>query len=313
MQIETPEHTLSPFYAYRSYLKKQFGYPVQKISLNIGNTCPNRDGTKGYGGCTYCNVASFSPSYCHSTLDLTEQLETGMRYFSQKKRSTKYLAYFQSYTNTYSDSNKLIDFFEMTRMHPKVVGIIVGTRPDCIADEVIRYLSDISKSLYVSVEIGIESTINDTLRRINRCHTYEDTVSAFNRLTGKGIQLGGHLIIGLPGESDSDIITHADKISKLPINTLKLHHLQVIKQTIMEHEFKISPETFEFRSFDEYVDLIGQFLTHLRADIALQRFISQAQKQLLIAPNWNGIKNYQAMSIIENKMREKNQIQGQFL
>ncbi|MBI3136902.1 MAG: TIGR01212 family radical SAM protein [Bacteroidetes bacterium] len=302
--------TDTPFYSFSEYLKKQFSVPVQKISLNIGSTCPNRDGTKGYGGCTYCNVESFSPDYCQNEKDLSAQLETGIRFFENKKKNPAFLAYFQSYSNTYADFKSLQLLFDQVLCHDHVIGLVIGTRPDCLSDEIISYLEEKAKTAYVAVELGIESTLNRTLEKINRCHTFEETVAAFDRLSNRKIHLGGHLIMGLPGESKTDILNHAKAISKLPVDTLKLHQLQVIKGTIMAHQYKHHPEEFHLFDYENYVELVSEFLTWLRPDIAIERFTSQSPAHLLIAPDWGGIKNYQTVEHVKAHLQLKGLRQG---
>lgn len=300
----------TPFYTFSEYLKKYFNFPVQKISLNIGTSCPNRDGTKGYGGCTYCNVESFSPDYCLKEKDLDVQLEAGMNFFEKKKKNPQFLAYFQSYSNTYADFESLRVLFDHALHHDKVIGLIVGTRPDCLSDEIVSYLEEKAKTNYVAVELGIESTLNRTLEKINRCHTFDETVDAFERLANRKIHLGGHLIIGLPGETKSEILNHAKAISGLPVDTLKLHQLQIIKGTVMAHQYKNKPEEFQLFNYDDYVDFVSEFLTRLRPDIAVERFTSLSPGHLLIAPDWGGIKNYQTVEHVKSNLQLKGLRQG---
>ncbi len=226
---------------YSSFIKQRFSERVQKISLDTGFTCPNRDGTKGLGGCTYCNNNSFNPDYCKPDKSISQQLDEGIAIFSKKYKTQRYLAYFQAYTNTYADIDLVKQLYNEAVNHPQVVGLVIGTRPDCINDDLIDFLSDLSKTHYISLEFGIESTLERTLKMVNRCHTYKETVEAYELVKNKGLHLGAHLIIGLPGESKDDILNHAVEISKLPINSLKLHHLQVVKHTMMAKQFKEQP------------------------------------------------------------------------
>src|SRR4030065_1464301 len=239
---------------YSSFIKSTFGERVQKISLDIGFSCPNRDGSKGYGGCTYCNNDTFNPSYCESTKTITQQLEECISFFYKKYKSQKYFAYFQAYTNTYSYIESLKKMYDEALRFPKVIGLVIGTRPDCISEEVIDYLSFLSKKHFISLEFGVESTLNKTLLKVNRCHTFEETQTAFERCANKGIHLGAHLIIGLPGESKEELLNHATEISKLPIQTLKMHHLQIVKNAVMAVQYKRNPENFDLFTSIDYID-----------------------------------------------------------
>ncbi len=295
---------------YSTFIKSKFGQRVQKISLDTGFTCPNRDGTKGVGGCTYCNNNSFNPDYCKPQKSITQQLQEGIDFFSKKYKSQKYMAYFQAYTNTYSDFELLKELYTEAVSHPDVIGMVIGTRPDCINEDIINFLSELSKDYYVSLEFGVESTINRTLDLINRCHSYEETQQAYELAVDKGLQLGAHMIIGLPGESRNDVLSHARELSKLPINTLKLHQLQIIKNTMMAYQLKNIPGMFNLFSIDEYIDLITDFIALLRADIIIERFISESPTELLLAPKWGGLKNFAIVDMIDKKLIEKDLWQG---
>jgi radical SAM protein (TIGR01212 family) len=295
---------------YSSFIKSTFGERVQKISLDIGFSCPNRDGSKGFGGCTYCNNNTFNPDYCEPQKGIKQQLEEGISRFSTKYKSQKYLAYFQAYTNTYSDFDSLKRMYDEALSVQNIIGLVIGTRPDCISDEIIDYLSFLSKKHFVSLEFGIESTLNRTLKKVNRCHTYNDTIATYEKCKNKGIKLGAHLIIGLPGESKQDLLNHAIEVSKLPIDTLKLHHLQIVKQSIMASQYRKNPEDFNLFTIEKYIELICEFVSLLRPDIIIERFISQAPADLLIAPKWNGLKNFEIVSKIDQKMILKETWQG---
>lgn len=214
-----------PYREFGDFLRELFPYKVQKISINAGFTCPNRDGTKGFGGCTYCNNQTFSPEYCHTEKSVTEQLEEGVRFFSRKYPEMKYLAYFQAYTNTYDELDSLISKYEEALACPDVVGLIVGTRPDCMPNTLLDYFSTLSQKKFVMIEYGLESTLDRTLTRINRGHTHAESEEAIRRTAARNIYTGAHLILGLPGESREEILHHADILSALPLTTLKLHQL----------------------------------------------------------------------------------------
>ena len=295
---------------YSSFIKERFSERVQKVSLNTGFTCPNRDGTKGVGGCTYCNNNTFSPDYCKPGKSITQQLDEGIEFFAKKYKTQQYLAYFQAYTNTYADIDLVKELYQEAISHPKVIGLVIGTRPDCINKDLINFLSELSNKYYISLEFGVESTLDRTLNKINRCHSFEETVMAYEQSKNKGLHLGAHLIIGLPGETKEDILNHAKEISKLPINSLKLHQLQVVKHTMMAIQLKQNPELFSLFSLEEYIDLITDFIALLRPDIIIERFISQSPIDLLIAPKWNGLKNFEIVAKIDKKLIEKNLWQG---
>ena len=275
---------------YGSWLTAQLGTKTQKISLNAGFTCPNRDGRVGTGGCTYCNNQTFNPDYCAPTKSITQQLEEGKRFFARKYPDMKYLAYFQAYTNTYDALDSLKAKYEEALSVPDVVGLIIGTRPDCMPDSLLDYLADLNRRTFLLVEYGIESIYDTTLSRINRGHTYAQTVDAITRTAARGIRVGAHLILGLPQESKDAILAEAQALSAIPLTTLKLLQLQLIKGTRMAEEYAQNPQNFHLFTADEYIDLVIDFLERLRPDLILERFVSQSPSSLLALPGW-GLKN----------------------
>ena len=292
-----------------AYLATCFPFKVQKISLNAGFTCPNRDGTVGHGGCTYCNNQTFNPAYCRTEKSVTEQLEEGKQFFARKYPDMKFLAYFQAYTNTYAELEELKRKYEEALSVPDVVGLVIGTRPDCMPYALLDYLAELNERTFLLVEYGVESTDNVTLKRINRGHTYEVAEEAVRRTAAKGIRVGAHIILGLPGEERSTLIKQAGLLSALPLTTLKLHQLQLIKGTRMAAEYQECPEDFHLYSADEYIDLVIDYVEHLRPDMVLERFVSQSPKELLIAPDW-GLKNHEFTDKVKKRMRERNAWQG---
>ncbi|GHT33385.1 TIGR01212 family radical SAM protein [Bacteroidia bacterium] len=290
-------------------MQEVFPFKVQKISVNAGFTCPNRDGRKGWGGCTYCNNQTFSPEYCHTGKSVSEQLEEGIRFFSHKYPDMKYLAYFQAYTNTYGEQEKLISLYEEALSFSGVVGLIVGTRPDCMSDELLDYFAQLSKSKFVLIEYGMETTLDRTLKRINRGHTQEESEEAVRRTAGRGVYIGAHLILGLPGETREEILHHAEVVSALPLATLKLHQLQLIRHTKMAKEYAEHPGRFYLYNIDEYIDLVIDFMERLSPDIVVERFVSQSPKELLIAPDW-GLKNYIITALVDQRMVVRDAWQG---
>lgn len=293
-----------------SFLKRYFPYKVQKISINAGFTCPNRDGTVGLGGCTYCNNQTFSPAYCKTNKTITQQIEEGKCFFAHKYPSMKYLAYFQSYTNTYDSLDVLKKKYEEALSIKDVVGLVIGTRPDCVSDDLLAYLAELGKNHFVLVEYGIETTSDKTLQRVNRGHSFATVVEAVERTSQRGVLTGGHVILGLPGETEDFILTQPEILSKLPLDILKLHQLQVIKGTQMAKEYVAAPHDFHLFTLNDYLDLVMEYLKRLRPDMVVERFISQSPKELVLAPDW-GIRNYEFTMRLMKKMREQEAYQGQ--
>ena len=291
------------------WLKEKVGEKVQKISINAGFTCPNRDGRLGVGGCTYCNNQTFNPAYCRTERTVAEQLEEGKNFFARKYPEMKYLAYFQAYTNTYGELEEIKAKYEEALSVDGVVGLVIGTRPDCMPDELLDYLEALNRRCFLIVEYGIESTYDKTLLRINRGHDFLCTRDAVERTASRGIITGGHMILGLPGETPEEIRAQAATISSLPLDTLKLHQLQLIKGTRMAEEYETSPQDFHLYSADEYVDLVIDFVELLRPDIVLERFVSQSPSSLLAVPGW-GLKNYEFVEKVRRRMKEHKTWQG---
>lgn len=292
-----------------SFLKRYFPFKVQKISLNAGFTCPNRDGSKGHGGCTYCNNQTFNPDYCRTEKPIIRQLEEGKQFFAHKYPEMKYLAYFQAYTNTYGELESLKRKYEEALAVDGVVGLVIGTRPDCMPDDLLHYLEEVNKHTFLLVEYGIESTNDETLRRINRGHTFRATADAVERTAACGILTGGHVILGLPGETHRSIVDQAGILSRLPLTTLKMHQLQLIRGTRMALEYEQHPEEFHLFDVEEYIELVIDYVEHLRPDMVLERFVSQSPKELLIAPHW-GLKNYEFNHRVQKRMKELDAYQG---
>ncbi len=285
--------------AYRDFsdfLKEHFDVKVQKITVNAGFTCPNRDGTKGRGGCTYCNNQSFNPEYCRPALSVREQLERGKEFFARKYPQMKYLAYFQAYTNTHSDDiDRLMRLYEEALETPDVVGLIIGTRPDCMPQELLDRIVGLGK--WVMVEYGAESACDRTLEMVNRCHTWADTADAVRRTHAVGIPCGLHLIMGLPGEDEDVMLATIDRVNELPVDTVKIHQLQLVRGTRMARDVESGLYDIPRFTAEEYVGLCVRILQRLRKDIAVERFVSQSPSELLIYPRW-GLKNYQFTNLL---------------
>ena len=284
-----------------SWIRKRFpDFRVQKISIDAGFSCPNRDGRISSGGCTYCDNRTFNPSYCDRRKSITEQLEEGKAFFGRKYPDMKYLAYFQAYTNTYAKVELLRQMYEEALQVEDVVGIVIGTRPDCVSDELLDYLEVLNRRTFVLVEYGIESANDETLKRINRGHDFACCRDAVERTHARGILTGAHIIIGLPGEDAAESLRQAPIISSLPIDILKIHQMQIIKGTRLAQEYAEHP--FHVYMVEEYIDVIVKYIRLLRKDLVLERFVSQSPKELLVAPKW-GLKNYEFTNLLNNKLK----------
>ena len=295
---------------YSSYIKKKFGGRVQKVSINAGFTCPNIDGSKGKGGCTYCNNNTFNPEYCKPIKPISQQIDEGIAFFSQMYKSQKYLAYFQAFTNTYAPLKELKKKYEQALKHKDVIGLVIATRPDCITNEILDYLEQLVRDgNFIKLEFGLESTNNKTLDLINRCQSHEDAIKAFDMSKNRGILLGAHIILGLPKESKNDMLNNALEINKLPVDTLKIHHLQIVKHTMMAFQYKTDSSQFSFFTLDEYLDLVINFLEILNPKIIVERFFSESPEHLLIAPKY-GLKNFELVHKIEKRLQENDSWQG---
>jgi hypothetical protein len=299
------------FNSYSSYFRDRWGARVQKVSIDAGFTCPNRDGSKSFGGCTYCRNDAFNPSYCHPSKSVTEQIREGIKFHKWRyNEAVSYLAYFQAYSNTYAPLENLKKLYEEALSYPDVVGLIIGTRPDCVDEEKLHYFKDLSKKCYLAIEYGIESCYNKTLKRINRGHTFEDAVSAIESTSSLGINTGAHFIFGLPGETREEMLAQVDFISDLPIKTVKFHQLQIMKGTPMEIEFRNNPEDFELFEWEEYLDFFISFLERLNPAIVVERFTGEAPPRFLSGEGWGKKRTDQIVNIVEKRLEELNTWQG---
>ncbi len=294
---------------FSDFLLRHFDGKVQKISVNAGFTCPNRDGSIGRGGCSYCNNQTFNPDYCATDKSIARQLEEGKAFFSRKYPQMDYLAYFQAYTNTYCGMEGLRRKYEEALCVDGVRGLVIGTRPDCVGEELLDYLAVLSRQTFVLMEYGVETVNDPVLARINRGHDFACSASAIRRTAERGIPVGAHMILGLPGEGREDILRQAEELSRLPLDTLKLHQLQLIRGTQMAKEFERHPEEFHVFSPGEYADLVVDYLERLKPTIAVERFTSQSPKHLLIAPDWK-LKNYEFVELVRKRLSERDTFQG---
>jgi len=294
---------------FSTYFRNHFSERVQKVSVDAGFTCPNRDGTAGKGGCTYCDNITFKPNYCNLENSVTIQVQEGIEFFAKKYSSMKFLAYFQAYTNTYAPLDDLKRLYSEALQHPKIIGLVISTRPDSVTGEMLDYLADLSKEVYVMVEFGLESHLDRTLERINRGHTFAESVWALEETAKRAINNCAHLILGLPGETRGDWLEQAREISKLPVKNLKLHQMQIHRETLMEKQFKEKPQRFHIFSVEEYTELVVDYLELLNPEIIVERFVSEAPSEMVIAPKW-GLKNFEFVAKVEKRLKERNTWQG---
>ena len=297
--------------SFTGYFREKYGCRLQKIVIDAGFTCPNRDGRVGTGGCTYCNNAAFHPNYSTPDKPVLQQIEEGIEFHKGRYRNTHdYLAYFQSFSNTYAPLEVLRKFYGQALEHPSVRGIVVGTRPDCIDDEKLDYFQALSKDKVVIIEYGIESCYDKTLQRINRGHDFAAAVKAVEATAARGIFQGAHFIMGLPGESREELIGMAPIINKLPLNTLKFHQLQIIKGTAMEREYERVPEDFISFTLDGYVDFFVDFLEYLRPDLYIERFAGEVPPRFVNHTPWGLIRNTELLRLLDKRLQERDTYQG---
>jgi len=294
---------------FSTYFRSRFADRVQKVSVDAGFTCPNRDGSKGVGGCTYCNNKTFKPGYTNLKKNVLQQVEEGIAFFSKKYYSMRFLAYFQAYTNTYAPVTELVKLYEEALQHPKIEGLVISTRPDALNKQILDYLEELSARMYVMVEFGVESHLDRSLESINRCHTFTESVWALEETARRGINNCAHLILGLPGEIRTDWLEQARVISKLPVKNIKLHQLQIHKKTVLEKQFRDNPGEFHLFSVEEYTELVVDYLELLNPAIVVERFVSEAPAEMVVAPKW-GLKNFEFVAKVEKRLAERDTWQG---
>ena len=289
---------------YAQFLARRVGGKVQKIAIDAGMSCPNRDGTLGWGGCTYCDNRAFNPPYCNPSLTVTQQLEAGKRFFAGKYPEMRYLAYFQAYTATHAAFSRLRCLYDEAMAVDDVVGLVIATRPDCVTDELLDYLQVVGRSRLVIVELGVETAHDRSLLMVNRCHDWASSQVAINRVAARHITVGVHLILGLPGESDEDMCQTVKQISKLPVNLVKFHQLQVLKHTELARQVERGEVDVRHWNASQYAALCARLATYLRDDIVVERWVAQAPPHMVITPRW-GIKPAQFQQILNSLMIDK--------
>ncbi|MFO7655971.1 MAG: TIGR01212 family radical SAM protein [Bacteroidales bacterium] len=299
------------FNAYPDYMRKLFGTRVQKVAIDAGFTCPNRDGTKGWGGCTYCINDAFNPSYCSASKTISEQVIEGIEFHRRRyRRVLKYIAYFQAYTNTYKSLAELDRMYSEALAVEGITGLIIGTRPDAINDQMLDYFAGLAEKTYLVIEYGIESVYNKTLERVNRCHTFEEAVTALEKTAARHIRAGGHFIFGLPGETRDEMLNSIALISQLPLNAVKFHQLQIFKGTAMATEFQSHPENFSlFNDLDEYLEFITDCIENLNPAFVVERIAGEAPPRYCEGIAWD-LRNDQILVKFEKLLEKKNTWQG---
>ena len=292
--------------SYIGYFKKTYGERLQKVVVDAGFTCPNRDGRAGTGGCTYCDNAAFHPGYSTAGIPIHEQIDEGIKFHRVRyRKAEKFLAYFQPYSNTYAPLDRLRSVYEEALSHPQVAGIVIGTRPDCVDAEKLDYLASLAgRGHIVIIEYGIESCYDQTLRRINRGHTFADTVRAVEMTAARGLTQGAHFIFGLPGESLEDMLAYAPIINKLPLHSVKFHQLQIVRGTAMEREFFV---TF---TLDGYLDFMTDLLERLRPDLYIERFAGEVPPRFVNSTPWGLLRNTELIRLLEQHLEERDTFQG---
>lgn len=313
------------------YFKRRYGERLQKIVLDAGFTCPNRDGKVGRGGCTYCDNAAFHPAYSTAGKSLHQQMDEGIEFHKVRYRTTEhYLAYFQSFSNTYAPLSRLRELYEEALGHPDVVGIVIGTRPDCVDEEKLDYLADLSQGKVLAgwsrtvasqvrtapiviVEYGVESCYDRTLLRINRGHDFETACRAITMTAERGLDVGAHFILGLPGESVQMMLDSCEQINSLPLRSVKFHQLQIVKGTRMEKEYAECPEDFVRFSLEEYLDFFVDMLERLRPDLFIERFVGEVPPRFVNETPWGLIRNVELLRLLEQRLDSRATWQGRLL
>lgn len=299
------------FHSQADQNKQKYGTRIQKVSLNAGFSCPNRDGTIGKGGCTFCNNEGFSPSYCHEDLSITDQINKGLTFLKTRyKKARLFMAYFQAYSNTHDRLEVLKKRYSEALRHPEICGLSIGTRPDCIDNEKLEYLAQLACEKIIHVEYGVESCYDATLLRVNRGHTFSQSREAIEMTAEKGLHTTIHIIMGLPGETAEMMLEQAKILSELPINSIKFHQLQIVKNTAMAVDLKENPGQFRFFETEEYIDFMVAFLERLRPDIAIERFAGEVPPSFNLRPSWRGLRSDQIMTMIEKQLEYLNTWQG---
>ena len=296
---------------YSDYFRSLFGRRVQKLSVDAGFTCPNRDGSLSTGGCTFCNNSAFTPSYCRPEKSIRQQIDEGIDFHRRRYReAAKYLVYFQAYSNTYAPVETLRSRYAEALSHPDVAGIVIGTRPDCVDEAKLDLLAGLARDRYVAVEYGIESVYDPTLRRVNRGHDFATAERAVRMTAERGLHTGAHFILGFPDETDRMILDSAEVINSLPLTTVKFHQLQIMRGTPLAAEYDAHPERFRTWSIGEYIDLFIGLLRRLRPDLVVERFAGEAPPRFHHTEGWGLVRNETLWGMLDRRLEELDARQG---
>ena len=297
------------FNSYSSYFTREFGSRVQKISIDAGFSCPNRDGKISTGGCTFCRNDAFNPSYCHPEKSIRQQIDEGIEFHQRRYRRAKsYLAYFQAFSNTYRPLDELKKLYREALSVDGVIGLVIGTRPDCINEETLEMLKDLNATIIL--EYGVESVYDQTLTRVNRGHDFATAKKAIELTHKYGFHCGGHFIFGLPGETREMMLNAADIISDLPLTTVKFHQLQIFKDTKMADEYLANPSDFHLFTLEDYIEFVIDFIERLNPNIVIERFAGEVPPRYLVSKPWLNLRYDQVLSLIEKRLEERNTYQG---
>lgn len=293
--------------SFGTYMRNTFGTRVYKVNVDAGFTCPNRDGTLGYSGCIYCNNDSFRPTSCKPSLPISEQVRSGISHTRKRFKAARFLVYFQPYTNTYAPVGELEKLYQEALSEPDVIGLAIGTRPDAVDKEKISLLESLASKYFVLVEYGLQSIYDKSLEFIKRGHDYSSFLRAVDITRDRGIHIGVHLIAGFPTETRAETLSMAEEVSHLPIEFLKLHQLQIVKDTPLEIMFKENP--FPVFGYQEYLDFVADFVEKTAPHIVFQRLFATAPDNILIAPEW-GRNRHRILSDIEKNLEARDILQG---
>ncbi len=309
--MEYPWKHTRRYNSYPEYFRSIFGNRVQKVAIDAGFSCPNRDGTSGIGGCTFCDNNAFNPSYCDTMKTVSTQISEGIEFHRTRyRRAKQFLAYFQAFSNTYAPLERLKTLYEEALSCEGIIGLVIGTRPDCIDEEKLDYLAKLAEKYYIKIEYGLESIHNKTLALINRGHDFETSLRAIQLTEERKIPVGAHFIIGLPGETSDSFLADIDIISSLKLESIKFHQLQIIKGTRMENDFSKNPESFNLFGMDEYLDLMVKVIEKLNPAFVIERIAAEVPPRFLASKGWGLIRYDQVLRNFEELLEEKNTWQG---
>jgi len=299
------------YHSFAAHIKACYGGRLQKVVIDAGFSCPNRDGTLGTEGCTYCLNAAFHPAYSHPSVSLHQQIDEGILFHQQRyTRAQGYLAYFQSYSNTYAPLERLKQVYTEALDHPKINGLVIGTRPDCVDAQTLDYIAELASKHIIFIEYGIESCYNRTLQRIERGHTFEQAQEAVIQSARRGLQTGAHFIFGLPDETKNDMMRTADLIGSLPLTSVKFHQLQIIKGSRMEQDYLQHPNDFTTFDLPEYIDFFVDYLEMFNPNIAIERFAGEVPPRFVNHTPWGLVRNVDLIRMLEKRLEERDTWQG---